>query len=645
MDKRTLALVIILILIPPGLRAEDAGQTGQAIRHDIVVTATRLETPEKKVGSSLTVITGEELARTHKTGLFEALEEVLGLSAVRSGGVGATASVSVRGAGGEHTLFLLDGLELNDPINPSRSYDLAHLSLSQVERIEVLRGPQGLLYGSDALGGVVNIITRNGRGGPRLTLTSSADTLRSLSADFGLAGSAGRADYSLALFHELTAGLSAASSAYPGNTEKDGYRNLSVSGRFGYALRPGAELRLTVRATLARTELDNFGGPGGDDPNNRQDYRTALFRAQFRHLSVGGRHEQNLSVSWLGAGRDNRNPVDPAHPSESDRGTYRSDLFKFEWQNDFFLRPEHSLTAGLDVEEERGRSDYFSESALGTVESRFPSVRAWSAGVFLLDRWEYRKRLFVTIGVRADRHSQAGQALTFRIAPAYLLAAIGMKLKASFGTGFKSPSLYQLFAPETSWGPVGNPGLRPERSAGWDVGFEQDLMQGRIVFGLSWFENAFRDLVDFDFAAGYINIGRARTEGLEASVRTRFGAAQLGASYSRLSARDTVAGTELLRRPRDKFSVDVSTPLAGRFDLTVTGLWVGHRLDRDFSAYPYQTVGLPGYVLIGAVLSAAVNSRLEVFACLDNALDVRYEQVWGYGAPGFCLRTGFRFTR
>jgi vitamin B12 transporter len=165
------------------------------------------------------------------------------------------------------------------------------------------------------------------------------------------------------------------------------------------------------------------------------------------------------------------------------------------------------------------------------------------------------------------------------------------------------------------------------------------------VFGLSWFENAFRDLVDFDFAAGYINIGRARTEGLEASVRTRFGAAQLGASYSRLSARDTVAGTELLRRPRDKFSVDVSTPLAGRFDLTVTGLWVGHRLDRDFSAYPYQTVGLPGYVLIGAVLSAAVNSRLEVFACLDNALDVRYEQVWGYGAPGFCLRTGFRFTR
>jgi vitamin B12 transporter len=187
--------------------------------------------------------------------------------------------------------------------------------------------------------------------------------------------------------------------------------------------------------------------------------------------------------------------------------------------------------------------------------------------------------------------------------------------------------------------------LQPERSAGWDAGFEQDLMQGRIVFGLTWFENAFRDLVDFDFAAGYINIGRARTKGLEASIRTRLGGAQLGASYTRLSARDTVAGTELLRRPRDKFSVDVSTRLAGRFGLTVTALYVGRRLDRDFSAYPYQTVGLPGYVLVDAVLTAAVTSRLEIFTSLDNILGSRYEQVWGYGAPGFCLRTGFRYTR
>jgi len=646
MAKRTLALVVILVISPAGLRA-GVGQDEavQVLRHDVVVTATRTETPEKNVGSSLTVITGEELARTHKTYLFDALEEVLGLSAIRTGGPGATASVSVRGAGSEHTLFLLDGLELNDPINPARSYDLAHLSLSQVERVEILRGPQGLLYGSDALGGVVNVITRSGRGGPRLTLASSADTLRSLSADLGLAGSAGGTDYSLALFHERTAGLSAASSTYPGNIEKDGYRNLTVSGRFGFTLRPGTELKLTVRTTLARTELDNFGGPGGDDPNSRQDYATALFRAQFRRLSAGGRHEQALSVSWLGARRENRNPVDEAHPAEWDEGRYRGDLFKLEWQNNFTLHPTHTLTAGLDLEEERGRSDYVSESAWGATESRFPSARASSAGAFLLDRWEYRERIFVTAGVRADRHSQAGTALTFRIAPAYLIAATGTKLKASLGTGFKSPSLYQLYAPETAWGPLGNQALRPERVMGWDAGFEQDLMNGRAVLGLTWFNNDFRDLIDFDFATGYVNIGRARTKGLEASAKARIGGVRLGGAYTRLSARDLEDGAWLPRRPRDTFSGDIGARLAGRFDLTLTALCVGRRPDRDFSVYPTQTVVLPGYVLVDAVLTAALNSRLEIFARLDNILGVRYEQVWGYGAAGFTLRTGFRYAR
>jgi vitamin B12 transporter len=647
MVLRSPALAVALILSLPCLgAAQGEDQPPQVLRHDIVVTATRTETPEKKVGSSVTVITGEELARTRRTSVFEALEDVLGLAAFRTGGPGAAASVSIRGAGSEHTLVLLDGLELNDPINPSRSYDLAHLSLSQVERIEVLRGPQGLLYGSDALGGVVNIITRKGRGAPSLSLASSADSLSSLVAEVGLSGSGRRTDYALDLRHERTAGLSAASSAYAGNGEKDGYRDVAFSGRFGWTVRPGAELDLTVRAVRDRTELDNFGGPGGDDPNSVQDYGMALVRARFRLLSKGGRHEQTLSASWLGASRENRNPFDEAHPAERDEGLYLSDLFKLDWQNNFFLHPAHTLTAGLELEREKGRSDYVSESAWGVAESSFPSARAGSAGVFLLDRWESGGRFFVTAGVRADRHSQAGTALTFRLAPAYLVAATGTKFKASYGTGFKSPSLYQLFAPETSWGPVGNPGLRPERVAGWDAGVEQDLFGGRLVAGLTWFSNSFRDLIDFDFAAGYVNTRRARTKGLEASVKTRPGGGlRWGASYTRLSARDVDAGTGLLRRPRDKFAAEAGARIAGRFDLTLTALRVGRRLDRDFSAAPYQTVTLPAYVLLDAVLAAAVAPRLEFFIRLDNILDARCEQVWGYGSPGFSVGTGFRYAR
>ncbi len=646
MDRRTLALLSLLTLFPAGLRTGAAQDKATVIpRHDIVVTATRLETPEKRVGSSVTVISGEDLARTHKTSVLEALETVLGLTTLRNGGPGAASSVSIRGANSEHTLFLLDGLELNDPINPSRSYDLAHLSLSQVERVEILRGPQGLLYGSDALGGVINIITRSGSGKTRLTMASSAATLRTFSGEIGLSGSGRKTDYSLAVSHERTAGLSAASSAYRGNVEKDGYRNLSLAARLGYNPRPNSSLTLTARAIEARTELDNFGGPGGDDPNSVQDYGSRLVRGQYRSLSVNGRWEQALSVSWVSARRANQNPADEAHPGEREQGLYRSDLFKLEWQNDFRLHPTNTLTAGLELEEEKGRSEYVSENAWGTVESRFPSARAGSAGVYLLDHWEHRDRFFVTAGVRADRHSQAGSAVTFRVAPAFLIAATGTKLKGTLGTGFKSPSLYQLYAPATSWGPVGNPALKPERVTGWDAGVEQSFMNDRLVLSLAYFENSFRDLVDFDFQAGYLNIGRARTRGLEASAESRPRAGlRLRACYTRLSARDEDAGTHLLRRPRDKFSADAAARLFGRFDLTVTVLYIGRRLDRDFSIDPYPTVELPGYALLGAVLSTSLGPRLELFTRLDNMLGARYEQVWGYGTAGFSATAGFRLS-
>jgi vitamin B12 transporter len=235
--------------------------------------------------------------------------------------------------------------------------------------------------------------------------------------------------------------------------------------------------------------------------------------------------------------------------------------------------------------------------------------------------------------------------LTFRVAPAFLIAATGTRLKASLGTGFKSPSLYQLFAPATSWGPVGNPDLRPERATGLDAGIEQRLASGRVVVGLTWFQNRLRDLVDFDYQAGYVNIGRALLAGLEASAEARpSDSVRLRASYTRLSARDRDAGTELMRRPRDKFSADASTRLFGRFELAASILWVGRRLDRDFSAYPYETVTLPGYVLLDVVLSVPLGSGLEIFVRGDNLAGTRYETVWGYGSPGRSLRTGLRLA-
>jgi vitamin B12 transporter len=649
MDRRTPAFALLALVCGLAVRAEDKqAKPPQALQYDVVVTATRVETPGREVASSVTVITGDELVRSRRSTVLDALWDIVGLSVNQNGGPGATASLSIRGANNEHTLVLLDGVELNDPINPSRSYDLAHLSLNQVERIEVLRGPQSPLYGSDAMGGVINIITRKGRGRPRLTLSGSAGTYGTAGGDFGLSGSSGRADYSLGLFGLQTAGVSAASGRYPGNREKDGYRNFSLSGRFGYAIRKNIDLDIMFRSVFARSEIDSFGGPYGDDPNSVQDYGSTLARAQVRGLFLGDLWEQKLSVSWIRSSRKLLNPPDDSHPLASESGTFGSGHVKLDWQNNFFLNPSQTLTAGLELGQEEGRSDYASEDPSGVYESSFPSETARAAGFYIQDQWKFRRSFFFTAGARLDVHSRTGTALTCRIAPAYVLEGTATKFKATLGTAFKAPSLYQLFAPPTAWGPVGNIDLRPERVTGWDVGIEQDIIRNKLLFGLTYFGNSFRDLIDFDYLQGYVNIGRARTSGVEISLESRplgpDGALNFRASYTRLQARDEVSGTALLRRPRDKFSADVWSRLFNRIDLAASLLFVGERADRDFSAFPYQTVTLPGYVLLNAVLSTAVSSSLDLFVRLDNLLDTRYEMVWGYGTPGFSFNAGFRLA-
>lgn len=639
------ALAVILLAAAAALASADDQERTPPLRHDVVVTADRIETPEREVGSSITVITSEDLARTRRTSVLEALRDVLGLTAFQNGGPGAAASVSIRGAASEHTLVLLDGLELNDPINPSRSFDLAHLPVSDVERIEVLRGPQSPLYGSDAMGGVINIITKTGQGKPRLAFMAEGGSFPSFTGDFGISGSGDRVDYSLALYHTRTAGVSAASAIYPGNVETDGYRNLSLSTRFGLAVGSNTRLSFTARATRARTEIDSFGGPGGDDPNSAQDYASSLVRLQLRSLSASTLWERTFVVSWVQARRDYLNPPDDIHPDESEEGAYRSSLLKLDWQNNLYLHPSHTLTAGLEIEQEQGRSDYAAETAWGAVESRFPSILAASGGLYVLDRWKFGDRLIVSAGLRADRHSRSGPAVTFRVAPAWLVRSTGTKIRAALGTGFKSPSLYQLFAPGTSWGPIGNAALRPERTTGWEAGLEQSLAGGRFVIEAAYFHNAFRDLVDFDFGLGYVNVGRARTRGLELSLEARpVEGAFFRAAYTGLRAHNTLTGDELLRRPRDKFSAELGARLFGRLDLAASFLHTGRRPDRDFSVFPYPTVTLPGYTLLGVALSAPAGPGFDLFIRLDNILDARYEPVWGYGAPGFSLSAGLRLA-
>jgi vitamin B12 transporter len=645
----TLATILALALISPARADENPSHPSQSQQYDVVVTATRVETPEKEIASSVTVITEQELLRTRKATVLEALADLIGLSVVQNGGPGAAASVLIRGANSEHTLVLIDGIPINDPINPSRSCDLSHLLLNQVERVEILRGPQSPLYGSDAMGGVINIITRRGHGRPRLSFSGSGGSYGTANGDFSLSGSSGAADYSLGLSAFRTTGVSAADAHLPGNSEPDGYRNLSLSGRFGYAMRKNLDLDVMIRAVTDRTGLDDMGGPYGDDPNDIQRYRSMLAGALLRGLFLGNRWEQRLSLSWIGSDRRLENPPDDLNPLESEYGTYGSGLVQVDWQNNFFISPAQTLTAGLAFSREQGHSDYTFESPTGVSESSFPDERAEAAGLYVQDQWKAGRAFFLAAGARLDVHSRTGTALTYRIAPALILEGTGTKFRATLGTGFKSPSLYQLFAPPTSWGPIGNADLRPERVTGWDAGVDQDFLRGRVRLGLTYFSDSFRDLIDFDYLLGYVNVGRAKTSGLEMSLESAplgpDGRLRFRASYTRLTARDQTTGAPLLRRPRDKFSADISSQLWKRFDFTASVLFVGRRADQEFSTFPYETVTLPGYVLLGAVLSKSVGRSFDIFLRLDNILNARYEEVWGYGTYGFTAVAGFRLSR
>jgi len=634
------------MMIPIALSAQKAEEKKpEDLRHDVVVSATRVETPSREIASSLTVLTAEDFARSRQSTVLEALESVPGTAVVRSGGLGSAATIMIRGANSEHTLVLIDGVEVNDPMNTARSCDLAHLSLNTVERIEILRGPQSTLFGSDAMGGVINIITRKGGGRPRFGLTLSSGSFGTASGALDASGSSGRLSFTLGLSALGSAGISAADAALPGNSERDGYRNGTLSGRIGLDLGKGLLLEAAVRGQKTRTEIDNFGGPAGDDPNAVQDVDSWLVRTQVRGLFVKNRWESRLAAAIVGSNRTNDNPVDEGHPFDSDRGSFRGRLFKLDWQNNVFVAPSNTVTFGLEYERERGRSDYSSESAWGPYASVFPDKESGLLGAYLQDQVRIGDSFFATAGIRYDDHSVSGGAFTWRIAPTLVIGNAGTKLRGTIGTGFKSPSLYQLYAPPTAWGSIGNGGLEPEESTGWDAGLDQDFFRGRLRLGATVFGNRFRNLITFDSLRGFVNVGRAAMRGFEIAADARLSAdVSFTASYTRLKARDLGADADLLRRPRDKFAAGMHFRPSNRIDVDVRINRVGRRSDMDFNAFPYAPVDLAPYTVLDAALVYTAADGTEFFIRLDNALGRRYEVIYGYGTPGFGASFGIRIA-
>ncbi|MCJ7499097.1 TonB-dependent receptor [bacterium] len=599
---------------------------------EVVVTATRLETPDEKVASSVTVITAQEIEASGVNSVSEILNTVPGLDIFRLGGVGQQSSVLLRGADPAHLLVLVDGFAVNDPGSPKGTFNWAHMMAENIERIEVLRGPQSTLYGSDAMAGVINIITKRGKGELNAILKLEAGSFETRSGRLIIDGG-DKLNYSLALSATESEGISVAEEA-DGNTEKDGYRNLSMSGRIDVPVGTGGELTVTARMLDSESDLDEINGNTflfEDDPNSTIEENQLFAGTRLLLDLLGGRLEQSFGISMVDYERTYRNPPDASNPNddlEIDDGV----TLALNLQSTFDLGRGGLLTAGLDLEEDRARSQADFSGFPITVDQHEVS----RTGAYLQEQISIGESVSLIAGGRLDDHDGFDDQFTYRIGTSIRMDG-GWKIRGTWATGFKAPTIYQLYNSSS-----GNPNLNAETSKGWDVGVDKDIDSLRGTLGLTWFGNSFEDLIDFS-GFTYFNVQEAKTAGMEAFAELRPAEAlNVRIGYTVLDTEDVTTGEDLIRRPEEKVTVNTDYRFGERGQLNLTAIFVGDRTDRDFSTWPAATVTLDSYTLLNLAGSLAISDKLKLTGRVENLLDEQYQEVFGYGTAGISAYLGIK---
>ncbi len=592
---------------------DDAELQKAALRETITITANRIETPAEKVGSSLSVLEHEEIEALGKATLGEVLRTLPGLEVVRGGPSGQVTSVFIRGGSSSHTLVLLDGVRANS--STTGALDFADLSADLIERIEVLRGPQSTLYGSEAMAGVVSVTTRSGEEGFQLDGLGEFGEEGRHRFRLGINGGSGPFDYALSLSDLKEDGFSAASEQR-GNREDDPHENSTVAGRFGLEVGEGGRLDLTVRRFSGEVAVDGFdfttGGPVDNlvATNERENLTTGLSYRQ----SVGDRWRQSFTLGY------SDDELIGREPGGFGNFTIDSRSFEIGSQTDFEAREGQTYTFGYNYEEREG----------GSVGSFDETSRLSS--FYLQGAWTVGERLFLTAGGRRDDHSTFGGETTYRGTLAWLFPDSGLRLHGSIGTGFKAPTLNDLFFPGFS-----NPNLRPETSEGYDLGLELTRLGGRLVVDVTAFRLDFDDLIAFDFVTFTPqNLAKASSEGLELSLTYR-PSETWGLAFSHThNETEDGNGRQLARRPERRSTLRLDfrpwSQLRGSFTLVA----VGDRVDSNASV-------MDDYERLDLALRYAVSKALELTLRVENLGDEEYEELIGFTSPGAVAALGLAF--
>lgn len=619
-QKYAVALGLVLAVCGSAMAEEKTAQLGE-----VVVTATRDEVPIEQVGSSISVITAKEIEQQQKRTVADALRMLPGLDVKSSNGPGSVTEISVRGAQSYHTLVLVDGIEVNDPSDPHSGFNFANLTTDNIERIEVLSGPQSTLYGSHAIGGVINIITKRGDGNLKGFLSLEGGSHYTAKESTGISGSTKMLQYSFNLSRLDTNGISAANSKY-GNPENDPYQNTTVSAKLGVSPLSNLDFDVVLRYSRSRADLDSLSTDALGYYIKTDQF---FLRTEGNYSLFNNFWDQKLGISFNDSKRD-----------YSDGYYYNGQNFKFDWQHVLHLHKTNDFTVGAERKDEYAKTDGMDEKHAATTSAYLQDQ------IKLFDSW------FTTLGVRVDDHNQFGTEATYRFTTAYLIKESKSKIRGSFGTGFRAPSLYELHAPPYIFLPWvnfvgGNPNLKPEKSTGWDIGIEQNLPIIKTTLSGAWFRNDYKDLISYvpGAVSYYDNTDKAHSQGFEFTAALQaIDELAFKATYTYTETKDDTVGSsthgkQLPYRPKNKLTFDANYSFLKKANVNLGLVYVGTRY-----ADTANTQKMKDYLLVNLAGSYDVTQNLQLFGRVDNLFDRQYEEVAGYGTPGIGAYGGVKVS-
>jgi vitamin B12 transporter len=631
-----LALVAALPALAPGfaLAAEpldDANAVDQ-----VVVTAGRAADKLSETPVSMTVITAETLRQRQAVVVSDLLSRTPGVTVTRNGGVGGSTQVRIRGAESDQTAVLIDGVKLNDPSATGGGYNFATLLAGDVDRIEVLRGPQSTLWGSQAIGGVVSMITRTPDGPLSGDATVEGGSRATAYARVGVGAGGAWGGWRLAAGSYTTAGVSNFDEAM-GGREKDGYHNTALSGRLDLNVTDWASLDARLSYAAGRNEFDGFPAPAFAFADTAEYGKTKELVSYLgaRLSNFDGALQSRVGYSYTQTDRDNDDPSQAPTKTFDARGTDNS----LEYQGVWTINPVWRAVFGAQTER-----TWFRTAAPSSFDPN-PTPDRHAAGmdsVYGQLQAKPVEGLTLTGGVRHDDHDTFGGAATYQAGAVWSPNAGTTVFRANYGEGFKAPSLYQLYSD------YGTTTLEPEEAKSWDIGVEHSVLDGRLRGAITYFSRDTKNQIDFQSNntppnfGGYANTAKTRSDGVE--VEGSFEVSSLltlSANYTDMDAINRSAGAnygkDLVRRAGETAAANAELSLAKGLTGGVTVQYVGHSFDNAAN-----TRRLKSYVLTDVRIAYPINDRVELYGRVENLFDQPYETLYRYGTLGRGAFAGVR---